>query len=130
MKGKRTIIFGALAAVLVGYVICIAPNFSRRSERIQTVDALKRIPLDRIETAAHSFAHDRKITDNAVSLHMLLSSGYLRPAEVRGLDQRDVSVTIGAERTPQAVLIRVRSIGGSDFVLLGDGSIQQIATKP
>jgi hypothetical protein len=128
MKTKRLIIIGVLTALVIGYVISILPNFRHRTEWKRTVAALQSLSHERVETAAQGFARDRKITGDAVPLRDLVSGGYLRAQDIRGLEDRDAIVSLSAnERKPQAAWIRVRASDGSDIVLLADGSIQQMA---
>ena len=58
-------------------------------------------------------------------LRDLVSGGYLKEEDIRGLEHRDVTISRTSDSSrPQDVLIRVRRRGGSDVVMMGDGSIQ------
>jgi hypothetical protein len=62
-----------------------------------------------------------------VSLNELLTRGYLKPADVapfQGLDA--VLILMTDASNPQTVPMRVHMPDGSDLVLLGDGSAQQV----
>jgi hypothetical protein len=86
--------------------------------------------LERLTTAAHGFARDHKVNDRVVTLGSLLSAGYLRPEDVRGLEGEDVSISLTAnETTPSAVLVRVRESNRFDVVLRSDGSIAMEARR-
>ena len=130
MKRKHIIVLAATVALVVAYVISILPNLRHRTEWRRTVAALQSVSVERLRTAARSFARDQKLSDSAVPLRSLLSAGYLRPEEVRNLEGKDVAISLTAnETTPSEALIRVRASGGSDIVLLGDGSIQEMARR-
>src|SRR5437899_3238841 len=124
MKKKRLIIVGVLAALVVAYIVSIIPNFRHRAEWKQTVAALQSLPHDRMDAAVQAFKRDRKTTESTVPLRDLVSGGYLLAEDIRGLEERDVTVSLSAgETSPQMVLIRVRASDGSDIVALADGSI-------
>lgn len=130
VKKKRLVILGVLAALVVGYIVSVIPNFRRRAEWKRTVAALQSLPHDRLEAAVQSFKRDRKPTDSTVPLRELVSGSYLRVAEVASLRDSDVSVSLAAdETTPKVVWIRVRAADGSDIVLMADGSIQRQARR-
>jgi hypothetical protein len=130
MKSKRLIICGVLAALVVAYVVSIIPNFRHRAEWKRTVAALQSLPHDRLATAVQSFKRDRKPTDSTVALHELVAGGFLRAEEVRGLEGRDVTVSLSAdETTPEMILIRVHSTVGFDIALMADGSVQGLPKR-
>jgi hypothetical protein len=67
---------------------------------------------------------------NSVSLRELLSGGYLQASDVRGLEGKDVRVSLAPERaTALMVWISVREPDGSELAVLGDGSMA-VAPKP
>ncbi len=130
IKNKRPIILGALGVLVIAYIIGIIPNLRHRSEWKQTVKALQSLSRDRIDTAVQSFARDRKATNSvvptAVPLRELVSGGYLVAEDIRGLEGRDVTVSLTVDETrPSAIWIRVRA-ADHDTALMGDGSIQQL----
>jgi len=130
MKTKGLIIVGVLTALAIGYVVSTIPNFRHRTEWKRTVAALQSLSHERVETAAQAFARDGKTTDSAVPLRELVSGGYLRAEDIRGLEDRDATVSLSTNETmPQMVWIRVRASDGSDIVLLADGSIQKMARR-
>lgn len=131
MKTKHLIILGILAVLVIAYIIAIVPNFRRHAERKKTVTALQSLSWDRVETAVQAFTRDRKASVSAqpaaVPLRDLLSGGYLRAEDIRGLEDRDVTVSISAdETTPQMIWIRVRPTVGNDICLMADGSVQAL----
>jgi type II secretory pathway component PulM len=130
MKNKRPIILGALGVLVIAYIISILPNLRHRSEWKQTVKALQSLSRDRIDTAVQSFARDRKannsVVPTAVPLRELVSDGYLGAEDIRGLEARDVTVSLTVdETTPSAIWIRVRA-ADHDTALMADGSILQL----
>jgi hypothetical protein len=125
---KGLIILGVLAAVIVGYVAFIIPNFRHRAEWKRTVRALQSLPHDRIEAAVQAFKRDREITDGIVPLRQLVSAGYLRAEDVQSLRDRDVLVSLATDETTPHVWIRVQGAGG-DIVLMADGSIRKEARR-
>ena len=130
LKTKHLIILGVLAVLVAAYTISIIPNFRHRAEWKRTVAALQALSHERIQGAAQAFARDRKISDGLVSLWELVSGGYLRPEDLRGREEKDVTVSLTAdETTPSAVWVRVRASNGSDIVVMADGSIQQTARR-
>ena len=130
MRTKRLIIVGVLTVLAIGYIISIIPNSRHRAEWKRTVAALQSLSHERVETAAHAFARDRKTTGSAVPLRELVSGGYLRAEDIRGLEDRDATVSRSTDETvPQMIWIRVRASDGSDIVLLADGSIQKMARR-
>jgi len=130
MKTKRLIIYGVVGVLVIGYVISIASNLRHRAKANRTVAALKSLPLERLTTAAHTFARDRKVNDSTVTLGSVVSAGYLRPEDLRGLEGEDLIISLTAnETTPSAVLIRVRDSDRFDVVLRADGSIAMEARR-
>ena len=95
-----------------------------------TVSALQSLSHERVKKAVQAFARDRKSAVRAVPLRELLSGGYLRAEDIRGLEDRDVMVSLTSDETrPLMVWIRVRASDGSDIELLADGSIQKAARR-
>jgi hypothetical protein len=130
VKKKRLIILGVLAALVAAYIVSIIPNFRHRAERRRVVAALQSVPHDRLNTAVQSFKRDRKPTDSTVPLRELVSGGYLRAEDIRGLEDRDVTVSLSADETmPQMILIRVHSTDGFDIALMADGSVQGLPKR-
>jgi hypothetical protein len=130
VKTKRLLILGILAALVVAYVVSLVPGFRHRAEWERTVAALQSLPHERLEAAVHAFARDRKGGDSAVPLRKLVSGGYLRLEDIRGLEERDVTISLTArENTPSAVWICVHASDGSDIVVMADGSIQKVPRR-
>jgi hypothetical protein len=134
MKTKPLIIFGVLAALVVGYIISIIPNIRARSDDQKIVSALQSLPRDQFISAVQKFVHDHHadgaVFRGSILLNDLISGGYLRMQDVAGLQGRDVSVSLPRDDTkPQELWIRVRAGDGSVIGLLGDGSIQKLAKR-
>ena len=126
MKTKR-IILGVVTVLVIAYVVSIIPNYRHRTEWNRTVAALQSLPHDRMDAAIRAFKQDRRTTDSVVPLRELVSGGYIRAEDVRGLEGRDVTVSLSADETnPDTVWIRVRGSGSLDIVALADGSIQAV----
>jgi hypothetical protein len=128
VKTKRQIIIVCLAVLIAAYVIGMVPIIRSRLEYDKTVKALQSLSPDRVYTAVQSFTRDRKATNGVVqasaSLQELVSGGYLSAEDIRGLQGRDVSVSLTTdESNPSAILIRVHLASGRDAVLMHDGSI-------
>ncbi len=124
MKTKRLIIVGFLVALVIVYAISIVPNFRRSAEWKRTVAALQGLSHERIEEATQAFVRDRKPSDNFVSLSNLVSSGYIRPKDIQGLENKDVAISLTASAsTPNAFWIAVRASEGLVIVELADGSV-------
>src|SRR5262245_33150232 len=94
MKPKRIIILVVIAALLVVCVISILPNFRHRAEWKRTVAALQSPSVERLSTAAHSFARDQTASGRQlpreVSLQDLLRGGYLTTNDVREFEGMEV----------------------------------------
>ena len=128
MKNKRRIILGVLAVLIVAYIIPGIPNYQRMSERKKTVAALQGLSRERLDTAVQAFARERKagggIVPATVSLHELVSAGYLHTNDIRGLENRDAIVSLSADMTnPLMIRIRVHWDDRLDIVLVADGSV-------
>lgn len=133
MKTKRFTIVLILAVLGFAYLSSIIPNLRDHSEWKKTVRALQDLPKDSVDTAVAAFARDRKATNSfvptIVSLRELVSGGYLRAEDIRGLEAKEVTVSLTAgETTPSEVWIRVRTAHG-DIVLMADGSIQRLSSR-
>ena|SRR3989442_285649 len=130
MKNKRPIILGALGVLVIAYIISTIPNLRHRSEWKQTVKALQSLSRERIDTAVQLFARDRQaknsVVPTAVPLSELVSGGYLGSEDIRGLEGRDVTVSLATDETrPQKIWIRVRA-ADYDTALMADGSVLQL----
>jgi len=131
VKTKRLIIFGVLAVLVVAYIISVLSNFRHRAEREKTIGALQGLSHDRIEAAIRSLIRDGKASGTALpaaaSLRELVSGGYLRAEDIRGLENRDATVSLSTDSAaPQTIWIRVHDTDGSDIVLMADGSVQEL----
>ena len=130
MKTKRLIILGVLAVLVIAIIFCIVPNYRRH----QTIKALQNLYLyrDQMDSAVKSFVRSRKASNSVVpdmaSLRELVSGGFLSAKDIRGLEGRDVTVSLTAEDTyPNMIWIRVRMANGRDIVETRDGSIQTMS---
>jgi len=124
MKSKRLIIPGAIGILLVGYVILCIPQFRHNREWRQTGRALQSLSQERIYAATQAFAHDRKATNSVVpavvSLRELVSSGYLSTEDIRGLEGRQVFVSV-IDLTNDTPFIRADLSYGAEVSLFPDG---------
>jgi hypothetical protein len=128
MKTKQFIVGGLLAVLVIGCVVVGFQRWRTRAEWERTVEALRRLPLDRVATAIEAFARDRKPTGESVPLQELISGGYLRTEDIQGLEGQEATVALPVdEATPQRIWIRVRVSDGSPISVLGDGSIKRLA---
>ncbi|MCI0746457.1 MAG: hypothetical protein L0Y58_13725 [Verrucomicrobia subdivision 3 bacterium] len=100
------------------------------------VAALRSLPHPRLEAATEAFTRDHKATSNvalaAIPLQQLVSGGYLRAEEIRGLQHRDATVSLASRDAmliPHTIWVRVRATDGSDIVLMVDGSVQKMPTR-
>jgi len=135
MKTKhRIIIIAVLALLLTDYRVSILPNFLRRPAPLPTMAALQRLSRDRFVAAVQTFTRNRKAHDGAlpttVALRDLVSGGCLRSGDVRGLEGKDVTVSLAvAKASSSDIWIAVRESDGSQIGLLGDGKIA-VLPKP
>jgi hypothetical protein len=86
----------------------------------------------RIVAAANAYTRalvaKRQPIPKSVPLNELLKRGYLKPADVAGFQGLDATLVLASDADyPRNVLMRVHMPDGTDFVLLGDGSTQQVA---
>jgi hypothetical protein len=64
----------------------------------------------------------------SVTLEELVALHFLQPGEIEAFRGLKATIVLTAdESSPQAVLMRVRLPEGGEIVLLGDGSVQQVA---
>ena len=130
MTIRHIIVFGALV-LIIAFAIPVVQRVRERAEAKTIVAAIQRVPTDQLHAAVERFAHDWKATNTAalpdsVPLRDLVSRGYFRAENMQGLENMDVTVGLNFDETrPQAVVIRVRA-GDRGFVLVGDGSAQQV----
>jgi len=134
MKAKRSVILGALGLLAVATAIFVVCTSRPPVAPTSTWAALQGLSRPRIATAVQAFSRDRKSgagdLTNTVSLKELLSGGYVQPADVRGLEGKNVTVSLAVGKaTPSMVWISVRETDGSQIGLLGDGSIA-VLPKP
>ena len=122
MKTKRLIIFGVVAVLLIAYVILCIPQFHHNREWEQTARALQSLSIERVYTAAQAFAHDRKTTNSVVPLRELVQGGYLSAEDMRGLEGRQVVVSV-IDVTNDTPLIRVELSYGAEVRLFADGHV-------
>jgi hypothetical protein len=132
VKTKHKIIFGVLAVLAVAYVISIIPNFRHRSAWKHTIQALRSLPRDRVDSAIQSFvgaqkAQGRSVSET-VSLRELVASGFLRAEEAAPFGDAEVAFAVSIDETrPQQIIARVPMSSGVVVVELADGSIQAMA---
>jgi hypothetical protein len=72
-------------------------------------------------------AHKQPIP-KSVTLEELVALHFLQPAEIEAFRGLKATIMLTADASnPQGVLMRVRMPDGGEFVLLNDGSAQQVA---
>ena len=134
MKPKRIITLVAIAGLLVVSVVSILPNFRHRAEWKRTVAALQSLSVERLSTAARSFARDQTAGGRQlppeVSLRDLVRAGYLTTNDVRAFVGMEVTFSTRADDTqPQMILARARTPDGQFICLMADGSVQQFTAS-
>jgi hypothetical protein len=130
MKTKRLIILGVLALVVVASAISVVPKLYRRAVWKQTVTALQNLSLHRLEEAVVAFERDRKDSPliPSVPLRDLVSGGYLKREDIRGLENKAATVFLQMDGMPIQVLMEVHLDSGQ-IVLRKDGSIQALPKR-
>jgi len=137
MKINRVILvlvlLGAMviATMLVGGVSAEL----RHREWSKTVEALRNLPRDRVDTAVQAFIRDKKASGASlpatVTFGELVSGGYLTTNVVAAFDGKEVIVSLSSDDiTPQSILIRVPLTNGREIVEMGDGSVQMMPSSP
>jgi hypothetical protein len=128
--GTHILWFGtALISVVFFLILCAVANNARgHAEWMRKISALKAIPRDRLELAVQGYIHDNKNKGGSlpatVSLQNLVSNGYLREQDIKGLESSDAAVFLEVDETqPNAVRMRVRSRWGTDIGLMIDGTV-------
>jgi len=81
--------------------------------------------------AAHAYTHDLQVRKQpippSVTLEELVALHFLQPGEIEAFRGTKATIFLTADAgNPQGVLMRVRMPDGSEFVLLNDGSTQQV----
>jgi len=74
----------------------------------------------------HALLQSHSAIPHAVPLQVLIDKGFLQPADAGSLQGMDASIFLTASSGGPTVLMRVRMTDSTDFVLLADGSTQQI----
>ena len=130
MKTKRLVLISVLfvAVFIVASLPTGISNYRKQSEFKKIAAALQALPQDRIFAAMEAFSRDRKASGSplpaTVSFRELISGGYLRVEDVRGLEDREVSVPLTVnETTPNRAWIRVKLTDGCEAVLSSDGFV-------
>jgi len=85
-----------------------------------------------IVAAARAYTRDLQVRKQpipqSVSLEELVALHFLRPGEIEAFRGMKATILLTADAgNPQGVLMRVRMPDGGEFVLLNDGSAQQVA---
>jgi hypothetical protein len=128
MRAKRTAVFAVLGLLVITVLILLICTSRPPVAPPSTWAALQALSRSRIATAVAAFSRDRKLHEvgptNSVPLKELLTGGYVQAAEVRGLEGKDVRVSLAPEKaTASMVWISVREPDGSELGVLGDGSM-------
>jgi hypothetical protein len=127
----RRIVIGTIVGLFAATIVFVLPVARSTGETKQTVEALHKIPRNRLEAAVQSFARDQKIDGNALStavpLKELVSAGYLGEEDIRGLENKDATVSLSvSDGMPHAVLIRAHTSEHHEIALLADGSVEEL----
>jgi hypothetical protein len=85
-----------------------------------------------IVAAARAYTHDlqsrKQPVPASVSLEDLAAQHFLKPEEIEAFRGAKAVVALtGDARDPRSVIMRVHFPDGGDFVLLADGSVQEVA---
>jgi len=85
-----------------------------------------------IVAAAHAYTADLRArgqpVPHSILLEQLVTLHYLKPDQIAAFHGLEATLSLTTDdRYPQAVLMRVHMPDGTDLVLLGDGSAQQVA---
>jgi hypothetical protein len=85
--------------------------------------------------AAQAFARDHQAGEQplppTVSLRELLEGGYLEATEVRAFEGMEVEISLSADAEQlQQILVSAQLPDGTKITLMGDGSVQQLASPP
>jgi hypothetical protein len=82
--------------------------------------------------AARAYTRDlqarKQPIPKTVTLEELVANHFLQPGDIEAFRGLKATIMLTADASgPQAVLMRVRLTDGSEIVLLGDGSVQQVS---
>src|SRR5665213_906477 len=99
-----------------------------------TVASMGRVDAVKIIAAAAAYSHglttSGKPVPMTVSLKELINQGLLKHEDVAAFDGMETTVTLKADAAhSQAILMRTHLADGADYVLLMDGSAQQVAPE-
>jgi hypothetical protein len=127
---KRRILNLVVVVLIAAFLISIFSRWREVSESKRVHSLVASLSYDRIDSAIHKWVDDTRsrglVVPSTVSLHELMSTGYLMGREVRGLEHRDVAFTTQTlPIDPSEAWITVRLSRGREVIGLGDGSIQQ-----
>jgi hypothetical protein len=86
----------------------------------------------KIATAAGLYTRDlvlhKQPIPTSVSLNELVTRGYLKPADIAPFQGMETTLSlVSSDSNPHFVLMRVKMPDGSEFELLADGSMKQLA---
>ena len=124
MKIRRIILIAGLLVAISAIASWLLVSRWQHSPSFQS--------LPKLAAAMRSYSHDQvshgRPLPSSVTVQDLVSGGYISAGEVRDLGGADVTFYPSAsESDPQAVLVRVRMLDGSQTVALADGSIQSVS---
>ncbi len=128
---KKWILITGVGLVLVILDLALVSIFFHLDSNPHATPGRWQIDPLRIRAAARAYAQDLQAKGGPVpaevALDVLVAQGFLRPADVRGTEGVELRVGLQTEDAPPSrVLVRAKLRDGSQFVLLNDGSVQQV----
>lgn len=107
----------AIALISVGYIAATQRHAVR-------FDGFKLIQASQAFT--RQLREQGKPVPATVSSTELVQRGFLTPADLGGFGDAELIINLNPDETrPQSVLVQARLPDGHEFVVLGDGSVQQ-----
>ena len=123
----RRLIFIVCSLVVAAAVVCAVLVFHWQHSQPVFKDAPK------LAAAVQAFSRDQAARGQplpaSVSLHELVSGGYIATNDVHAFDGMDVTISLASDAYPQSILIHVRMSDGTEIAAMADGSVQQLPRK-
>ena len=121
----RQLLIPVVAVIAVGVAVCLALIAYWQRPLPVMQDASKLI------AAVRAFSQDRvkkgEALPDSLPLQELVKGNFITAEDVRAFDGMEVTFHLTTDTTdPKAVLIRARLPDGSQMVMLGDGTVQQL----